>query len=139
MPAPNIGAKLQAFARLRIVNRLSIPAALALGPITLFLGYKMNLVFGVAAWYFFLVSLTAIPVVIALAGPFRFLVWQLAALSLAVSIAVDDLRLEAAPLSHLREYAGVGLVIWAIATILSSGLPIIFLVQKLRARKPQPL
>lgn len=116
---------------------LSIPASISIGPLFLLLGYEMNLMFGAGAAIYFAICLSVVPLVVAFGGRFRFLVWQLGALSLALSVVIDDLRVEANPGAHLKEYAGVGLAFWAIASVLSAPLPIFFIFQMVHARKRQ--
>jgi hypothetical protein len=116
---------------------MSIPASISIGPLFLLLGYETNLMFGAAAGMYFLICAGPVPLLVAFAGRFRFLVWQLAALSLAISVVIDDLRVEANVGAHLKEYAGIALGFWAIASVLSAPLPIFLIFQMVRARKRQ--
>jgi hypothetical protein len=126
---------LQAFADSRTSECPSIMTAIAIGPVFLYFGYLAGLVFAAGAIFYFLVSLTIVPVITAFGGRFRFLVWQLAVLSLALSVVIDDLRLEANMRAHLKEYAGVALGFWAISTVLFLPLPIFLVYQVWQARK----
>lgn len=118
-----------------IVEGLSIAAAIALGPVFLFLGYRAHLMFAAGAIAYFALCVAVVPLIVAFGGRFRFLVWQLAALSLALSVVIDDLSIEAVPSAHLKEFTGVAFGFWAIATVLSSPLPIFLFVQRWRARR----
>jgi hypothetical protein len=117
-----------------IVEALSIAAAIALGPAFLFLGYWARLMFAAGAIVYLAVCVAVVPLIVAFGGRFRFVVWQLAALSLALSVVIDDLSIEAVPSAHLKEYTGVAVGFWAIATVLSSPLPIFLFVQRWRTR-----
>jgi hypothetical protein len=128
-------AKLTKSQPTELVQWLSIAAGIAIGPLFLLLGYRTNLMYGAAAYVYLLVCIAAIPPIVALGGRFRFLVWQLAAVSLALSIVVDDLRAEANPLAHLKEFAGVAFGFWLTATVLSSPLPISLLYERWRRNK----
>src|SRR5579863_9275557 len=113
-----------------ISEGLSVAAAVALGPIFLFLGYRANLMFAAGAIAYLALCVAVVPLIVAFGGRFRFLVWQLAALSLALSVVIDDLSVEAVPSAHVKEFTGVAFGFWAIATVLSSPLPIFLLVQR---------
>ncbi len=84
--------------------------------------------YGVVFYAVVLVCLTVIPVLSGMAGRFAFLAWQLASISFALSGVIDD-GLKG------REALQVGGGLWAIASILSSPLPIWLVVQKFKERK----
>src|SRR5579871_111006 len=114
---------------------LSILATLLLGPISLIAGYRGHVMYGAAAHFYFLVSAVIIPAIVVCGGEYKILTWQAAAISLALSVAIDDLRLEANIGPHLKEYAGIAFGFWAISTVLSAPLPIFWFLRDRRSRK----
>jgi hypothetical protein len=70
--------------------------AIALGPVFLKIGDAIGLAFGAAAIAYFLVGIVIVPLLTFAASRLRFLLWQLAVLSLTVSVIQDNLRSSAA-------------------------------------------
>jgi hypothetical protein len=111
---------------------LSLAGALALGPLFIVVGYSLGLVFAPASYYFFACCLLIVPLLTIAAGRYKFLAWQLAVLSLALAVAGDNLRLHAI---HYIEVPGLVYGFWAIGVLLSSPVPVYFLLRALKGRR----
>jgi hypothetical protein len=111
---------------------ISLVAALAIGPVSL-IGYEIpGLIFGAAAAFYFLYCAIVVPLVTFIAGRLKFLTWQLAIISLTLTVVGDNLRLGPMPSS---EIARVAFVLWTSGTLLSSPVPIYFLLRPLTWRQ----
>ena len=107
---------------------VSLAGSVVLGPLFFALGYTANLMFGLAAAAFFVVCLTLVPLLTYTAGRFRFVAWQAAVFSLVLSVIGDDLRLHSI---HGREVFSIAYVFWVLGSLLSSPLPIYFVLRPL--------
>jgi hypothetical protein len=111
----------------------SLVAAIAIGPAFLLLGRHIpGLIFGAAASANILLCAIVVPLLTAAAGRFKFLAWQVAIISIALAVVGDNLRLNAI---HRNEIPSVAYVFWAGGTLLSSPLPIYFLLKPLAPRQ----
>jgi hypothetical protein len=116
-----------------LVEWISLVAAVAAGPAFLLVGYHVSgLVFRAAAGAGLIVFILVVPLLVALAGALRFIVWQVAIASMTVTVIADDLRLHA---MHQSEIAPTTFVFWAAGTLLSSPLPIYLFLKGLRGRE----
>lgn len=107
--------------------------AIALGPLFLRAGYAIpGVVFGAAGGAYILCCLFVVPLLILGAGRLKFVIWQLATLSLSVAVIADNLRLNAIRRSDI---GSVFYVFWALGTLLSSPLPIYFLLRPMPVRQ----
>jgi hypothetical protein len=111
---------------------ISLIAAIAVGPVFLKIGYKTGLVFDAAAFAYFLCCMFVVPILTLCAGRLKFLTWQIAILSLAFTVVEDNLRLNAI---YPSEIAGIAFLFWALGTLLSSPVPIYFLLRPLAPRQ----
>ena len=102
-------------------------AALALGPVFLTIGYFRGLVFAAGPLAYFLVCIVIVPFLTFAAGRLKFLAWQLAIISLTLSVVGDDLRLGIMPSTRILVF---GCRFWAVGSLLSSPLPIYFLLRR---------
>jgi hypothetical protein len=116
----------------RILEWLSILGALAIGPLFVVFGYWQRLMFGVAAWFYFLTCALVVPLLILAGGRLKFVVWQLAVLSLALSVIADDLRVGMR--LHVGETASTTFKFWAVGTLLSAPAPVYFILLLLGQR-----
>ena len=107
-------------------------AAIAVGPVFLLVGYRARLVFAPAAAAYILVCVLIVPLLTVAAGRFRFPAWQLAIISVDLSVIGDNLRLNAI---HRSEIPSTAFVLWAGGTLLSSPLPVYFLLKPLAPRR----
>jgi hypothetical protein len=117
----------------RVREALSVLGALAIGPLVLAFGYSQRFMFGVAALYYFLVCAAIVPLLTFAGGRLKFVVWQLAVLDLALSVVGDDLR--GGMRMHARELLGVVYGFWFMGTLLSSPLPVYFILVRLPRRR----
>jgi hypothetical protein len=118
-----------------VVEWLSLAAAIAIGPVFMIGGYQMNLAYGAGGAVYLLVCATVVLVLVVFGGRFRFVIWQLAAVSLALSVFVDNLRLEADPFGHLKELTGIGFIFWLVTSVVSGPVPVAYFVHHLISRK----
>lgn len=95
--------------------------AFSLGPIFMLSGYSLNLVFGAAGGFYVIVCVLVVPLLIFSAGRIKVLVWQLAIMSLVVSILGDNVRIHAI---YRNEIMPVAYVFWAFGSLLSAPLPV---------------
>jgi hypothetical protein len=124
------------YSELSIVNWLSVAAAMAIGPAFMVVGYQMNLAYGAGGAVYMMVCAGGVPMVIIFAGRLRYVAWQLAAVSFALSIFIDNLRMDGDPLGHIRQLMGVGVMFWLASSALSGPLPLaLFLVGLQRRRR----
>ena len=107
--------------------------AIAIGPVFLLTGYHIpGLMYGAAAAAVIGVWVIVVPWLTIAAGDFKLLVWQISILSITCAIIGDNLRLNAI---HRKELVGAAYVFWACGTLLSSPLPIYFLLRPLETRR----
>ena len=112
---------------------ISFAAAIALGPTFLLIGYQIHgLVFGAAAGAGIIVCAVVVPLLTIAAGRIKFLAWQVAIVSLTLAVLWDNLRLNAI---QRGDIASMVYVFWAGGTLLSSPLPIYFLLRWVPARR----
>jgi len=117
----------------RMRDWLSVAGAIAIGPAFQVTGYAGNFVFGAAAYFYFWVCACVIPLLVWSALRLRIAVWQIAVLSMALSVVGDNLRLHAI---RGREMLQVGYGFWVLGTLLSSPFPLYLLLRPLpRGRK----
>lgn len=118
------------------VNRLrewtSVAAAAAIGPVFVIAGYSAGLAFGAGAVGLVLLCVFIVPVLTFAADRLKFLAWQLAIVSIVLAVVGDNLRLNAI---HRGEIPSVAFGFWAGGTLLSSPLPIYFLLKPLSSRQ----
>jgi hypothetical protein len=120
--------------RINVQSRdlISLVAALAIGPLSL-VGYAIpGLIFGAAAAFYFLYCAVVPPLVILIADRLKFLVWQLAIASLTLTVVGDNLRQGRMP---GNDVARIMFVFWTSGTLLSSPVPIYFLLRPLTWRQ----
>ena len=112
---------------------MSVVAAIAIGPVFLSIGYATpGLIFGAAAAAYFLGCAIVVPLLTLVAGRLKFSTWQLAIVSFTFTVIGDNLRLGS---MHRSEILRVAYVFWALGTLLSSPLPIYFLLRPLTWRR----
>jgi hypothetical protein len=111
---------------------LSVVAAIAIGPVFIYMGYAMGLVYGAAGLAYLFCCAAIVPLVTAIAGRIWFFSWQLAVASLTCALIRDDLRLNSI---HGREITSVAYGFWAFGTLLSSPLPIWLVLHPLKPRQ----
>lgn len=116
----------------RVRELLSIAGAIAIGPLALTFGYSQGFMFGVAAVFYFFVCATLVPLLTYAAGRLKFFVWQLAVVSLTLSVIGDNLRLNSI---HGREVISVTYGFWVFGTLLSAPLPVYFILEPLSRRR----
>ena len=117
----------------RLREWITLSAAIAIGPASLLIGYQIpGLVFGAAAGASIFVCAIVVPLLTLAAGRLKFLAWQLAIISTVLAAIGDNLRLNAI---HRSEVPSVAYVFWAGGTLLSSPLPIYFLLKPLVPRQ----
>jgi len=116
----------------RVREWLIAAGAVAIGPIFLGVGYAANLMFGLAAAAFLWVCAVVVPLLTYASGRLKFLVWQLAVLSLVLSDVGDNLRLHAI---QGQEILAVAFGSWTLGTLISSPLPIYMLMRPLEKRQ----
>src|SRR5881296_2722705 len=120
-------------ANVHLLNWMSVVAAIAIGPVFLSIGYAIpGLTFGTAAATYFLCCAIVVPLLTLVAGRLKFSTWQLAIVSFTFTVIGDNLRLGS---MHRNEIVWVTYVFWAIGTLLSSPLPIYFLLRPLPRRR----
>lgn len=107
----------------------SLVAAACIGPAFLLVGYHIpGLIFGAAAGADFLLCALVVPLLVLAAGRMKFVTWQLAIISITLAVIGDNVRLNA---GHRAEIAAVAYVFWASGTLLSSPVPIYFMLRPL--------
>lgn len=111
---------------------LSIIGALAVGPVALLFGYSQRLMFGLAAAYIVLIWLAIVPLLTYFGSRLKFFVWQLAVIDIALSVIGDDLR---GNMIHGLEIVSVAYVFWGMGTLLSSPLPVFFILRSVPGRR----
>lgn len=116
----------------RLRQWLSIAGAVALGPLFTLVGYALHLIFAPAAYFYLACCIFAVPLLMIAAGRYRFLVWQLAVLSLALAVLGDNLRLHAI---RYNQVPGLVFGFWAFGVLFSSPLPVYFLLRPLKGRR----
>jgi len=116
----------------RLREWVSVAAASAIGPVFVIVGYSTGLVFDAGAVALVLLCVLIVPVLTLAAGRLKFLAWQLAIVSIVLAAVGDNLRLNAI---HRSEVPSVAFGFWAGGTLLSSPLPIYFLLKQLRSRQ----
>lgn len=117
----------------RLREWIVLVAAVAIGPAFLLIGYQIpGLVFGAAAAADVLLCAIVVPLLTLAAGRLKFLVWQLAIISIVLAVIGDNLRVNAINRSQIPS---VAYVFWAGGTLLSSPLPIYFLLKPLALRQ----
>jgi hypothetical protein len=117
----------------RLREWISLIVAVVIGPAFLLIGYRVpGLIFGAAAGAYILVCATVVPLLTLAAGRLKFLAWQIAIISIVLAVIGDNLRLNAI---HRNEIPSTAYVFWASGTLLSSPLPIYFLLKPLALRQ----
>lgn len=112
---------------------ISLIAAVAIGPTFLLIGYHVpGLIFGAAAGAYILLCATVVPLLTLAAGRLKFLAWQIAIISIVLAVIGDNLRLNAI---HRDEIRSAAYVFWAGGTLVSSPLPIYFVLKPLAPRQ----
>ncbi len=111
---------------IRLRDQTAIAAAVVWGPLFYYLIGSLGLVFGGAGIASFFCYAVIVPLVMLIADRLKFFVWQLAVASFSVTVIVDNIRLGAI---YPSQIAGVLFGFWAIGTLLSSPLPIYFLLR----------
>ena len=92
----------------------------------------MGLVFDLGGYFYFLCSVVVVPLFILGAGRFKLLAWQLGVVSLTLCVLADNLWNHAI----LRgDVPRVAFVFWTLGTLLSSPVPIYFLLRPLTPRR----
>jgi hypothetical protein len=101
---------------------VSLFGAIFCGPILLGIGSTIpGLVFGAAAIYYFLICAIIVPLLVILAQRLKAWAWQIAIGSLTFTVVRDGIA--------RNQIASVAFVFWAIGTLLSSPVPIYFLLR----------
>lgn len=110
----------------------SLIAAAAIGPTFLLLGYHVpGLVFRTAAGADIFLCALIVPALVFVAGRRKFVAWQLAIISITLAVLGDNIRLNAI---HHGEILEMAFVFWATGTLLSSPVPMYFLLKPLTPR-----
>jgi hypothetical protein len=116
----------------RLREWITLVAAIAIGPAFLLIGYQSpGLVFQAAGAYI-LVCAIVVPLLTLAAGPLKVPAWQLAIISITLAVIGDNLRMNAI---HRSEIPSTAYVFWASGTLLSSPLPIYFVLRPLALRQ----
>jgi hypothetical protein len=101
---------------------ISLCAAILIGPVLLGVGSAVpGLIYGAAAMYYFLCCAIIVPLLVVLADRLKAWAWQIAIGSLTLTVISDGI-----PRSQI---ASVTFVFWALGTLLSSPVPIYFLLR----------
>jgi len=116
----------------RLREWVSVAAAAAIGPVFVIVGYSTGVVFGAGAVALVLLCVFIVPVLTLAADRSKFLAWQLAIVSIVLAVVGDNLRLNTI---HRSQVPSVAFGFWAGGTLLSSPLPIYFLLKPLRSRQ----
>jgi hypothetical protein len=117
----------------RLQEWLGVVAAIAIGPAFVLIGNRVpGLIFGAAAGAYFLLCAIIVPLLTLAAGRLKFLAWQLAIVSVVLAVIGDNLRLNAI---HRTEIPSTAFVFWASGTLLSSPVPIYFVLKPLPLRQ----
>lgn len=116
----------------RVREILALAIAIAIGPLFLIVGYSLHLVFGAGATSYLFVCAIVVPLLTAAGGRLKSVVWQLAIFSIILAVIGDNLRLNAI---GGREILSVAFVSWVIGSVVSSPLPIYFILKPLPRRK----
>jgi hypothetical protein len=96
------------------------------------IGYSIpGFVFGAAAAGYIICCAIVVPLLVLLSGRLKFWAWQFAIASLTLAVLADNVRLKSL---HQSQIGAVAYTFWAIGTLLSSPLPVYFL---LRSMAPQ--
>jgi hypothetical protein len=112
---------------------ISLVAAIAIGPVFLLIGSHIpGLVFRAAAGAYILLCAIAVPLLTLAAGRWKFLAWQFAIISIVLAVIGDNLRLNAI---HRSEIPPTAYLLWASGTLLSSLLPMYFVLKPLALRQ----
>jgi len=114
------------------ITVIAVLAAIGFGPAFLQIVNACNMGFGVGGIFAFLCFICVVPVLTFAAGPLKFLAWQLAIISLTVTVIQDNFRLDA---MNTWEVPRVAYVFWATGTLLSSPLPAYFFLRSMAPRK----
>lgn len=115
----------------RVRDSFACVLAVAQGPLCVLAAYSMHLLYGSAAVFFFLWCALVLPWVIVLSRNVRILIWQLAVVSLTLSVIGDNLRIRAI---NNRDLLRVTFVFWAVGCLLSSPVPIYRLLRSMTPR-----
>src|SRR5579863_1854338 len=107
---------------------LACVLAIAQGPLCILAGYSLHLIYGSAAVFFLLWCALILPWIIVLSRDFKIFIWQLAVVCLALSVIGDNLRIGAI---NSLELLRVAFVFWAVASLLSSPVPIYALLRSM--------
>lgn len=110
---------------------ISLCAAIFLGPVLLGIGSAIpGLIYGAAAMYYFLCCVIIVPMLVLIADRLKIWTWQIAIGSLTLTV-IGNPRNEI----HRSEVATVTFVFWAIGILLSSPVPIYFLLRSSEPRQ----
>ena len=115
----------------RIRDGCAFVLAVVQGPLFILACDSMHLVYGAGAVFFVLWCALVLPWIILLSRNFRFVTWQEAVLSLALSAIGDNLRIGAI---DRRELLKVLFVFWAVGNLLSSPVPTYVLLRSMTVR-----
>jgi hypothetical protein len=118
-----------------IVEWSSVAAAISMGPLFIIVLNQLGLVYLAGFFFYILVWVLVVPVIVRLGGRFGYLDWQLAAVSLAVTVFVKNLRVETCPTPTVWKLGAVGLGFWLASSVLSSPLPLARFVESRRERR----
>lgn len=119
----------------RIVERLIVFLAIAMGPVFVIMVDELNLTDLLGACFGLIVWAVAVTVIIGLGGPFRYVVWQLAAVSLAIAVLVHYLPHDGNPIAHLGELATLVVIVWLVGSVVTAILPVTLFVESVRDRQ----
>jgi hypothetical protein len=115
----------------RYIEWAALVACVLIGPVSLVVGYELMLIGDLGVFFLAACCAFAIPFLMLLAGRLKYFAWQAGVLSIVLSIIVDNVRLHAIyPLEALR----VAYVFWASGTMLSSPVPIYFILKPMPVR-----
>jgi hypothetical protein len=109
----------------RLREWLSLVAAIALGPAFLLVG-------GQVPGSYVIVCVLVVPLLTLAAGRLKFMAWQVAILSMTLTVIADNLRDNAI---HGGEIPWTVYVFWAMGTLCSSPLPVHGMLRRLGPRK----
>jgi len=90
------------------------------------------MVFGVGAIFAFLCFIFVVPMLTLIAGRYKFWAWQLAIISLTVTVIQDNFRLNA---MNRWEVPRVAFTFWAVGTLFSAPVPAYFFLRPLAPRQ----
>jgi len=112
---------------------IALVAAIAIGPFYIlnFVRFSAEMI-GDAPFFYLLFCATAVPLVAVIAARWKLVTWQVAVASMTTALIVNNFQQWYTSWAHV---ARVAYVFWAMALMLSSPVPIYFLLRPLAVRR----